>query len=85
MSQDGWSKLDITELENKLKSAKALQRTVIGIFAVIVLAWVVLGFWQTNLPVFIITVVMGVGAVVPASANLNKLKAEIEKRRKNGG
>lgn len=81
MSQDDLSKLELTELESKLKSAQAVQRTVIGIFAVIVLAWIVLGYWQTNLPVFIITIVMGAAASLPASANLKRLRAEIDKRR----
>ena len=85
MSQDDLSKLDIAELEGKLKTVQALQRTIIGIFAVIVLTWIVLGLWQDNLPVFIITIVMGVGTTLPASVNVNKVKAEIEKRRKSGG
>ncbi|MBK7895422.1 MAG: hypothetical protein WAS33_06435 [Candidatus Promineifilaceae bacterium] len=81
MSQDDLSKLEIAQLESKLKTAQVLQRTVIGIFVVIVLTWIVLGLWQDNLPVFITTVVLGVVTTVPANANLKRLKAEIARRR----
>lgn len=70
----------IETLRTKLKSAQAIQRTVAGIFAVIVLAWVVLGFWRTNTPVFISTLAMGVFAVAVTSIAPRALKTEIARR-----
>lgn len=67
-------------LRGKLKAALAVQRTVLAIFGVIVLAWIVLGFWRTNTPVFISTIAMGVFAVVATSATPRTLSTELRRR-----
>ncbi len=72
--------LPLDALRARLKSTQAIQRTVAGIFAVIVLAWVVLGYWKTNTPVFISTVAMGVAAVAITSIAPRALKAELVRR-----
>ena len=71
------------ELHAKLKTFKTLQATTTGIFLVIILAWIVLGFWKTNLPVFIITVVCAVGLSASQFASASGIRAEINKRRES--
>ena len=77
---DDLTSLSTDELRAKLKSTQAVQRTVAGIFAVIVLAWIVLGYWRTNTPVFISTIAMGVAAVVATSTAPRAVQAELARR-----
>lgn len=73
--------LSIQELEHKLKVTKTLRITVGVIFGIIVLAWIVLGYWHSNLPVFISTVVMGLTSLVVTSISPRHIAAEIRRRR----
>lgn len=75
------SQLPIEALQQRMKAARTIQRTVIAIFAVIVIAWIVLGYWRDNLPVFISTIAMAVATVSVTSVAPRNLRAEIEKRR----
>ncbi len=80
---------DITQLpadvlHGKLKAAQTVQRTVLAIFAVIVLAWIVLGYWRTNLPVFISSIAMGIAAWAATSAAPRMLRAELARRETAG-
>ena len=77
------SDLSIEELKGKLKKVRTIQMTTGSIFLVIILAWLVLGYWKTNLPVFISTVAMGIVCVAAASASLTALNAELAKRIKS--
>ena len=67
-------------LRGKLKAAEAIQRTVLATFGVIVLAWIVLGYWRTNTPVFISTIAMGVVAGAATSVTPRSLIAELRRR-----
>ena len=67
-------------LRQRLKAITTIQNTVIGLFAVIILAWLVLGHWRSNLPVFISTVAMGVAATVAQVAARSGLVAELRRR-----
>jgi len=80
MSKD-LSQLTNDALHGKLKAAQAIQRTVFGIFGVIILAWIVLGFWRTNTPVFIITVAVAVAAGAAVSAAPRGIRAELARRK----
>lgn len=77
---DDLTALSTDALRAKLKSTQAIQRTVAGIFAVIVLAWIVLGFWRTNVPVFISTIAMGIAAVSATSMAPRAVQAELARR-----
>ncbi|MDP1561027.1 MAG: hypothetical protein Q8M16_06495, partial [Pirellulaceae bacterium] len=61
------SKLTDIELEQKLKATKAIRLTVGGIFGIIVSGWIVMGYWHSNIPVFISTIVMGVTTLLVTS------------------
>ncbi len=74
------SQLSTEELRGKLTSALAIQRTVAGIFALIVLAWIVLGFWRSNTPVFIATLAMGAASIAATSAAPRAIRAELARR-----
>jgi len=74
------SELSTEELQAKLKAGKTIQRTVIGIFAIIILAWIILGYWLTNIPVFISTVAVAVGTTVSVSVAPREIAAELQKR-----
>lgn len=74
------SDLSTEELQSKFKAAQSIQRTVLGIFVVIVLAWVLLGYWRTNLPVFISTLVVAIGTTASVSIAPRSLADELRKR-----
>jgi uncharacterized membrane protein len=74
------SKLTTDVLHGKLKAAQSIQRTVFGIFAVIILAWIVLGFWRTNTPVFISTIAVAVAAGASVTAAPRGIRAELARR-----
>ena len=72
--------LPTEELRSKVKAITTIQNTVVVIFAVIILAWLVLGYWRTNLPVFISTVAMAVAISATQIATRSGLVAELRKR-----
>ena len=78
------SEMSIAELESKRKTARAIQLTVSVIFAVIVLLWIVLGYWRTNTPVFIVTVVMGVAISMVTSVTPRAVTTELNQRKRDG-
>lgn len=74
------SNLTTDELLQRLKSMRNVQLIVSLIFAVILAAWVILGYWKTNTPVFIITMVMAFLMIVITNARSQKLKAVLAER-----
>lgn len=75
------------ELEARLRTMRGVQYAVSGIFALIILAWIVLGYWTRNVPVFISTVVMALGLSMimmfsrrPLVAELRRRKTKLERR-----
>lgn len=81
MPQEDLAKLSTAELEQKLRSGQAVQRTTIVIFGIIILAWLLLGFWRSNTPVFIITLVMALGTAAVVSAGPRSIAQELRRRR----
>ena len=82
MSKTKIKDLSDQELASKLKAFKSIQITVMAIFAVIILAWILLGYWRTNVPVFISTIALGVGTSGALVANYQSLKSELARRNK---
>ena len=80
-SKSKLSKLTLEELQGKLKVVNSLQITTLGIFAFIILAWIVLGYWKENVPVFISTIAVAVAASSGLIASRSSLNAEIAKRK----
>lgn len=72
--------LSTEQLTAKLRTARAIQRTTTGIFAVIILAWIVLGLWRANLPVFISTVAVSLALTVSQAASRRGLEMELQRR-----
>ena len=68
----------IAEMEAKLNKAKKTQMTVMIIFGLIILAWLVLGYWRENIPVFISTVALAIAISFASGAGARKLSADIE-------
>ncbi len=68
------------ELAAKLKTAVAVNVTVSVIFTLIVIAWVALGYWKTNVPVFVSTITMGLMSFLITSAAPRRLRSEIARR-----
>ena len=83
MTKNTLSTLTDDELHAKLKTHNTLQFTTAGIYVVIILAWIVLGYWRTNLPVFIITVVGALGLSASQFASGSGIRAEVSKRRES--
>ncbi|WP_169978243.1 hypothetical protein [Tautonia rosea] len=84
MATDNTETPSIEAMKSKLKAIRSVHLTIIGIFCVIILGWLVTGVWQKNLPMFITTVVLAVSMSVTNLAVQSKLKAEISKREGNG-
>ncbi|HMO16256.1 MAG TPA: hypothetical protein PKD64_18685 [Pirellulaceae bacterium] len=72
--------LSIEELNQKLKATKTIRLTVAMIFGVVILASVVLGYWHSNMPVFISTIVLGLSSVVVTSVAPLNIASEIKRR-----
>ncbi len=68
------------ELQSKLKDSRTLSRVILGISLLIIALWIVLGYWRSNLPVFISTVVMFVAILTTTFALRQGLIAELRKR-----
>ena len=75
-----YSKMSDQELEDKLKSLKQIQRIVGIIFALIILAWFILGYWRTNTPVFISTVVLALFIYIFSGRGAGQISAELDRR-----
>ena len=80
MSKKPMSELTTAELTNKLKTISALSNTTFIIFAVIVAAWVGLGYWRTNLPVFISTLSLAIVFIGSQFAIRKGISSEIQRR-----
>lgn len=76
--------MSVEQLEGKLRATKAIRLTIGIIFAVIILAWIVMGYWRTNIPVFVSTVVMGLSTVGVTSIGPVSIAAEINRRKQKG-
>ncbi|MGE0885144.1 MAG: hypothetical protein AB7P14_16480 [Blastocatellales bacterium] len=83
MAQKTSSDLNLEELQSKLKAAKAVQITFVIIFAVIIVAWVVLGYWRKNVPMFISTLALAISITTLVSMLPRKLANELKKRRQD--
>jgi len=80
MAKTKLEEMTTEELQAKLKTARALRNTVGGIFVVIVTAWIVLGLWRKNIPVFASTFVCGIAVTVPITVSVNAIASELSKR-----
>ena len=85
MAKQDLSTLSVEELESALKGKQTLLRTVVAIFGVIIAAWIVLGYWRENTPVFISTVVVGVGVTAAQWGASRGLRDELQRRRDGHG
>lgn len=75
-----FSEMTTEELNQKLKVANTMRLTVVSIFVVIILAWIVLGYWKTNVPVFVSTIAIAMTSVATTSIYPASIKAELAKR-----
>jgi hypothetical protein len=73
--------LTVEELQNLLKGRNTITYTVAGIFAVIILGWVVTGYWRQNMLLFISTIVLAMGVSAAMHTASYSLRSEIKKRK----
>lgn len=52
------------ELKARLNMIRSIHLVFTAVFCLIILAWIVFGYWSTNLPVFISTLAMAVAVFV---------------------
>ncbi len=71
------------QLQAKLKAAKAVQLTFAAIFGIIVLAWIVGGYWRKNTPMFISTLALAISITTLVSIVPRKLANELKQRKQN--
>jgi uncharacterized membrane protein YccF (DUF307 family) len=81
MAAKDLSAMSDTELEGKLKVSTSIQRTTMIVFAVILGAWLALGYWREQLPVFISTVVIAVALTAIQSGSRTAIERELRRRR----
>lgn len=81
MAKKDLSTLTDQELESKLKIVSTIAATTTGIFIVIILVWLLLGYWKSNVPVFISTICVAVVSSSSQYAIRQGIRKEIEKRR----
>lgn len=68
----------LESLEKKLKTAQSARLIVGIIFALIIIAWVILGYWKTNVPVFISTLALAFTSILATSGGISSLSKKIE-------
>ncbi|MCG9896130.1 MAG: hypothetical protein MH204_11710 [Fimbriimonadaceae bacterium] len=84
MAKTPKNKPTLEQLEALLRAQTAMTYTIGGIFALIVLMWIVLGHWRENVPVFITTLAMAVGLTAIQVSRRGTILAEIRRRRESG-
>ena len=76
--------LNEEELVQQRNTTRMIPITVAVIVGLITLAWIVLGYWRTNIPIFVSTVTLGVILIAATSTIPLRLSHELQRRR-NGG
>ena len=73
---------DLTDaaLEARIAAARKVHAVIVAIFAIIVLAWIVPGYWRENMLLFVSTVAMAVAITVAMHASTAGLRAERRRR-----
>lgn len=71
----------IEGIEARLRTIRGMQCVIAGMFALIVLAWIVLGYWTQAFPVFISTVVIGLGLSMSLAFLRRPLVTELRRRK----
>lgn len=84
MAPTGLTDVSTAELERKLAQSRTATRVVGTIFLVIVVAWILLGYWRSNVPVFISTIAMGLAGTAATVASRSGLQAELRRRQDVG-
>lgn len=84
MAEQSKEPMTVEQLRAKIGAIKKVQAAIMVIFAIIILAWIVLGYWKDSLPVFISTVVMAAATSVMFMATRNTLVAELKARESTG-
>ena len=80
------AKASLETLQAKLKTAQAIQFSIMCIFLIFILLWVVLGVWQDNLILFVSQIVMFVaisGALISSQGGLRSEVKRLEKESNN--
>jgi hypothetical protein len=72
------------ELRRLVRARNVIALVIAGIFGVIILAWVVLGYWRDNLPVFLSTLVLALSTQVMMRATSGGLVKELARREAAG-
>lgn len=81
MAAKEMSAMSDAELETKLKASTTIQRTTMIIFAIIVGAWLVLGYWRENLMLFLSTVALALAITAVQSVGRTAIDQELRRRR----
>jgi hypothetical protein len=68
------------ELTRQLAAVRKVHLVITGIFAVIVLTWIVGGYWRQSLPVFVSTVAMSVAITAMQFSMRARLEKELARR-----
>lgn len=81
MAAKDLSTVSDAELEGRLKSSKTIQLTTMILFALILGAWLVLGYWREKLPMFSATVAVAVVLTAIQSGRRTAIEREVRRRR----
>lgn len=74
---------ELQKLKTNLKSIDAIYMVIVGIFAVIIVAWIVLGIWRSNVMLFTSTIAMAVTVSASLFAARNAIRQKMKKHESN--
>lgn len=80
MAKKTTEELSTEELRARVAGFGKVRLTVAGIFGLIILGWIVGGYWRDNLPVFIATVAMAISTFAMMGATQGPMIEELKRR-----
>ena len=80
MAKSNMSETPREVLQGRLGAVRKVRITMAAIFGVIILVWVVGGYWRQNLLLFLSTVVLAFGSIAAVGASQGWLLAELRRR-----
>ena len=84
MSKKTISEKSIEELEANLKAINTIAVAIFGIFLVIILGWIIPGYWKENIAPFVATICVALGVTASQLAVRGGIAKEIARRKAEG-
>ena len=76
--------LSTEDMEKRILKQHNVIKVTAAIYAVIILLWIILGYWRTNLPIFISTLALGTALLLGLTSTNASYKKELLRRKSEG-